>query len=208
MSCGSNTWRKNGRGLPASSWSPALHVSGDEMGAGAFIRCIINKTSVMHGVGSQLVEVAIVRLISAVFFSSERGLCHSCFCFVLVAACVFVYSFSLYYRLKKSTASKDPSLSSPEGHYLLGAVTYMPSHCLVSLEGPQLILFLDDSFPVPSQVCHLGSFCTHPSQWEFKEWDRISLHFPVQSVLWNTQHPSMCTSSALLLIKYVPRGHM
>ena len=55
-------------------------MSGDEMGAGAFIRCIINKTSVMHGVGSQLVEVAIVSLISAVFFSSSVDFQHGTDC--------------------------------------------------------------------------------------------------------------------------------
>lgn len=91
MSCGSNNWQKNG--LPASSWSPASRMSGDGMGTGAFIRCIINRISIMHGVGSQLVEVAIVRLISAVFFSYECGLCHSCFCCVLVAACLYTASF-------------------------------------------------------------------------------------------------------------------
>lgn len=99
------------------------------------------------------------------------------------------------------------SLSSLEDCYLLGAIAYVPSHCLVSLDGAQLILFWNDSFPVLSQVCHLDSLCTHPSQWEFEEQDRISLHLSVRSVLWNTQHTSMCTSSALLLINHVPGGH-
>lgn len=66
------------------------------MGTGAFIRCIINRINIMHWVGSQLVEVAIVRLISAVFFSYERGLCHSFFCCVLgCSMCVRVQLHSI-----------------------------------------------------------------------------------------------------------------
>lgn len=85
----------------------------------------------------------------------------------------------------------------------------MPSHGLVSLDGPQLILFVKGSFPVLLQVCHLAFILHSPqgSQGEFKEGDRISLHLFGHSVLWNTQHTSMCTSSALLLIKHVPGRH-
>lgn len=73
----------------------------------------------------------------------------------------------------------------------------------------QVIVLVKHNFPVLFQVCHLAFILHSPqqSQWEFKAGDRISLHLSVHSVLWNTQHTAMCTSSALLLIKHVPEGH-
>lgn len=73
----------------------------------------------------------------------------------------------------------------------------------------QVILFVKYNFPVLLQVCHLAFILHSPRQsWgEFKARDRISLHLSVHSVLWNTQHTTMCTSSDLLLIKHVPEGH-
>lgn len=92
--------------------------------------------------------------------------------------------------------------------YLPGTIPYMSSCGLVSQEGPGSS-HLWNNFPDLVQVCHLAIIFHSPqqSQWEFKAGDRISLHLVVHSVLWNTQHTTLCTSSALLLIKHVPEGH-